>query len=437
MGIYFLKKIQKGAHVPHMKNTEDMPFIKLDKFSEIKIPMRQHMGSVCKPLVKTGDYVKLGQKIGDSESNFSAPIHASCSGTVKKIDNIKTVSGEMIETIVIENDQKYEISEEVKVPQINNKEDFIKAIRESGIVGLGGAGFPTHVKLDYKGDSKIEKLVVNCAECEPYITSDYRECIEYTDNILYGIECVKKYLGISKVYFGIESNKPKAIKLFSEKTKEDDNFMVIPLKSLYPQGAEKTIIYATTGIVVESGKLPADCGVLVMNVSTLGFIGNYLKTGIPLVERKITVDGDAINKPNNLIVPIGAPINEILDYCECKNDLVKKVLMGGPMMGISVADITTPVIKNNNAILAFTEKMCKKEEVSSCIKCGKCISVCPMNLMPAGLEKAYDKKDFEKLNDLAINLCINCGCCSYICPANRPLAQKNQLAKTLLRNKNK
>lgn len=436
MSIINNKKSLKGVSVPHMKNTENMSFEKFNNFSEIKISMRQHMGKICKPIVKVGDYVKIGQKIGDSEDYFSTPIHSSCSGTVKKIDNIQTVTGEVAQAIIIENDKENQISEEVEIPKIENKEDFIKAIKESGAVGLGGAGFPTHVKLDYKGPTKIEKLVVNGAECEPYITSDFRECMENTDNILFGIECVKKYIGISEVYFGIEANKPKALKLIDEKTKDDDKFKVIKLKQIYPQGAEKSIIYATTGVVVELGKLPADCGVLVMNVSTLGFIGNYIKTGMPLVERKITVDGDAVNAPKNLIVPIGAPINEILSYCEC-NPEVRKILMGGPMMGISVADNTTPIIKNNNAILAFTEKMCKELEPTACIRCAKCISVCPMNLMPAGLEKAYDKKNLEKLENLSVNLCINCGCCSYICPARRPLAQKNQLAKSLLRNNKK
>lgn len=428
-------KSLKGVSVPHRKNTQDMPFIELNDFDEIKIIMKQHMGVVCTPLVKVNDTVKVGQVIGKSDSDFSSIIHASCSGVVKRIEDIKTSSGETVKAVIIENDKNYELSEDIKAPTINNKQDFINAIKNSGVVGLGGAGFPTNIKLDYKGDGKITKLIVNCAECEPYITSDYRECLENTDNILLGIENVRKYLEIEDVYFGIEANKPIALQLIDEKTQNDDHFHVVKLKQIYPQGAEKSIIYATTGVTVTAYKLPADCGCLVMNVSTLGFIGSFIKTGIPLVKRKLTIDGDAVKKPQNIIVPIGASVKDVLIQCDCDFDLAKKIIMGGPMMGICVNEIDTPIIKNNNAILAFTEKMCKEQKTTPCIRCGKCIEVCPMNLMPAGLEKAYDSKNIEKLEKLNVNLCINCGCCSYICPAKRPLAQKHQLSKILLRNK--
>lgn len=434
MAIIKSSKSLRGTQVPHHKNTENCDSVQLRDIDEIRIPMQQHMGAPCIPLVKVGDQVKVGQKIGDSDQFLSAPIHASCSGTVKRIENVLTVSGTSVKQIVIENDKQYTMDETIRKPEMKNKEEFIEAVRQSGLVGLGGAGFPVHVKLAYKEADRITKLVVNAAECEPYITADYRECIENTANVLAGIRAVCSYLEIPDVYFAIESNKPKALELLDSKTADDPHFHVVQLKQIYPQGAEKSIIYAATGITVSAGKLPADCGVLVMNVSSLGFLGSYLKNGIPLILKRVTVDGDAVKKPANLIVPIGTPIKEVLNYCETDQENVKKVLMGGPMMGIAVHDFDTSIIKNNNAILAFSFNEVEEQKTTACIRCGSCVSVCPMNLMPTMLEKSYDKKDIEGLKSLNINLCINCGCCSFVCPAKRQLAQKNQLAKAFVRN---
>lgn len=433
MAIIKSKKSLHGITVPHRKHTENSQSILMDRADEIRIPMQQHMGAPCTPLVKVGDQVLLGQKIGESGEFFSVPIHASCSGTVSKIEDYQTINGMKTKLVVIQNDHRYEVSPEVKKPNIKNKEDFLSAVKESGLVGLGGAGFPVHVKLGYKDIDLIDKLVINAAECEPYITSDYRECMENLDSVLDGIAAVQKYLNIKDVYFGIEGNKPKAIQLVDERTANNPHFHVVELKQIYPQGAEKSIIYATTGITVKAGKLPADCGVIVMNVSSVGFLGQYLANGMPLTTKRITVDGDAIKKPANLVVPIGTPIEDVLNFCEVE-DGVKKILMGGPMMGLPVNQLNTPVIKNNNAILAFHSNEIREENVSNCIRCGNCVSVCPMNLMPTLLEKSYDRRDAAALNRQGIQLCINCGCCSYVCPAKRNLAQKNQLAKQFARN---
>lgn len=444
MSIVKSKRFLPGASVKHYKKTNDSKTVTLKTPEKVTIPMIQHMGAPCEPLVAKGDYVYVGQKIGESGEFFSVPIHASCSGNVVDIISHHMSNGAKCKAVVIETDGKQELSPEIKKPVINSKEDFINAIKESGLVGLGGAGFPTFIKLNYKDIDRVDKLVINCAECEPFITADYRECLENTENIVKGVRLVKKYLNINEVYIGVEDNKPRAIEVLNDAFDKEDNVTVVRLKTLYPQGAEKSIIYATTGVVVEEGKLPADCGVIVMNVSTVGFVGSYMENGIPLISKRITVDGDFVTKPENLLVPIGTPVKDVLDYCdiidkdeEDEEYRFGKVLMGGPMMGIPVIDLDAPIIKNNNAILALSKEMSKAPETTACIRCGKCIKICPMNLMPAKLEKAYDNQDVDQLNDLHLNLCINCGCCSFICPAKRHLAQKNQLAKALVKSKNK
>lgn len=433
MAIFKSKKSLHGIFVPHHKNTKDLATIVFDQIDEVCIPMQQHMGAPCIPAVKVGDHVYMGQKIGDNDQFFSVPIHASCSGDVIRIEDYQTVNGAKTKLIVIKNDGKFELSSEIAKPEVTDHDSFLRAVRESGLVGLGGAGFPVHVKLGYKDVAILDKLVINAAECEPYITSDYRECMENLDHVLSGIAAVQKHLNIKDVYFGIEANKPEAIRMVDERTASNPHFHVVQLKQIYPQGAEKSIIYATTGITVAAGKLPADCGVIVMNVSSVGFLGKYLEDGIPLISKRITVDGDCIQNPNNLIVPIGTPISDVLAYCGVDGNQ-RKVLMGGPMMGLPVTNLSSPVIKNNNAVLAFHRNEIRDKDTTSCIRCGGCVSVCPMNLMPTLLEKNYRDKNADELNRLGINLCINCGCCSYTCPAKRPLAQTNQLAKQFVRN---
>ncbi len=384
-------------------------------------------------MVRVGEPVKVGQKIGESENNFSVPIHSSVSGTVVEITDRVDVGGRLVKNVVIETDGKQEISEEVKPPVVDSKEDFIKAVYESGLAGLGGAGFPGHIKLDYKDIDRVTKLVVNAAECEPYITSDYRECIENADDVVDGIKMVKKWLNIKDVYIGVEDNKPIAIDNMMKILEDDPEINVIELESRYPQGAEKVIIYACTGIVVEDGKLPADCGVLVMNVSSVGFLSRYIKTGMPLVRKRLTVDGGGVNDPKNVFVPIGTRIGDLLDFCGGVKENCRKILMGGPMMGIAVYDLDAPVIKNNNAILALSEDQIADTKETACIRCGRCIYACPMRLMPRALEMAYDTRNAEALKKGNLSLCMNCGSCTFVCPAKRNLAQKNQLAKAFLR----
>lgn len=433
MAIIKAKRRFNGAHVLHHKNTEHMETQLCPIPDQVIIPMLQHMGAPCEPLVKKGDTVLVGQKIGESSQSFSVPVHASCSGIVKEVIDYRNVLGVSCKAIVLDTDKEQKIDPSVCPPMVTDRESFLSAVKESGLVGLGGAGFPTHIKLGYKDIDRVDKLVINAAECEPYITADYRACLEDTDDIVSGIRAVCKYLDISEVYIGVEDNKPLAMEKLNQAFDESDHVTVVSLKSLYPQGAEKSIIYATCGIVMPRGKLPADCGVIVMNISSVAHIGSYLRTGMPLVSKRLTVDGDAVTHPANLMVPIGTPIKNLLEFCEVPEESCAKVLMGGPMMGTAVEDIDAPIIKNNNAILAFTEKSAQLPETTACIRCGKCINICPMKLMPARLEKAYDTRNPELLMKLSIDLCISCGSCSFICPAKRHLAQKNQLAKVLVK----
>ncbi|MCR4890322.1 MAG: electron transport complex subunit RsxC [Ruminococcus sp.] len=425
-----MKKLN-GIQLKHRKNTENSSTVEFPVPAKVKIPMSMHMGAPCTPLVKAGDTVKVGQKIGDSDAAFSAPIHSGVSGTVKAITEYRNAMGAVCKAIEIETDGKQEISDEVRPPVINTKEEFIKAVRESGAVGLGGAGFPTHIKMNPK--TEIDTLVLNGAECEPYITADYREMIEHPDDVIGGIKLVKEKLGIKWAKLAIEANKPEAIKNFTEMAAKDDTIDIVTLPSSYPQGAEKVIIYNSTDRIVKEGELPSDEGVIVMNISTIAFLYRYSKTGMPLVTRRLTVDGNAVGEPKNISTVIGTSFHELLDFCKTDIDSLRKVIAGGPMMGMSVPDIEMPVVKTSNALLAF--KSYDERKTSSCIRCGRCVNVCPLGLMPAEIDKAYRIKDIDDLKKLKVMLCMNCGSCTYVCPANRKLAETNQLAKSLIPRK--
>ena len=393
--------------------------------------MAQHGGVPCKPLVSPGDIVKTGQLIGDSDARMSAPIHSSVTGTVTGITKALNVFGKLHDAVIIETSPVQEISEEVAPPVIGSRDDFIAAVKRSGSVGLGGAGFPTHIKFSYDRETvDIDTLVVNGAECEPYITSDYRTFIEDGEKVADGIRRIMEYLGIKYAVIGIESDKPDAIKKMTELTASDTGISVKSLPSAYPQGAEKVLIYNTTGRMVCKGELPSSVGCLVMNCSTVAFISDYLKTGMPLIKRRITIDGSAVKKPVNLKVPIGMLLKDIIDAAELTGQ-PDRVLFGGPMMGTAVYEQDTPIIKTINAVLMFTDTV--RHEQTACIKCGRCVRACSMGLVPTDLEYAYDKRDTELLKKLHVEMCMNCGACSYVCPAKRELSEKNQLAKLYLR----
>lgn len=426
-----------GVSVSHNKNTAEMPVERMPVPSTVVLPMQQHIGAPCAPIVKVGDIVSVGQKIGDTDKFVSAPIHASVSGKVIAVGNVKLANGIITKGVTIESDGEMRLYEGITPPVVTNKAELCAAVRESGLVGLGGAGFPTHVKLNIPEDKEIDTLIINAAECEPYITVDYRECIENAENVLKGVEILKKILGFKQVVIAIEDNKPKVFDIMKEiadrDNDKDDAIKLMTLRSRYPQGAEKMMVLSATGRKVPPGKLPADVGCVVMNVASVAFVARYLETGKPLVSRSVTVDGGAIKEPKNLRVPIGTNIQDIIDYCGGFKSEPRKIISGGPMMGLAVCGTNAPICKQNNAILALDDRkdLIKKER--DCIRCGRCVDVCPMSLMPTLIERYARVKDAEKLNSIGINVCMECGSCAYSCPSGRPLVQYMRLAKQVLR----
>ena len=427
-----LAKIRGGAHVPHFKETAEGESLRMPSPNTVLIPMRQHIGAFCKPTVKVGDEVLMGQVIGDIDAHVAAPIHAPISGKVKQIMPYLLTRGVTVDAVLIENDGTDTLHPDVTPPVINNKADFLKAVRQSGLVGIGGAGFPTHVKLNVRDDVNIDTLVINGAECEPYITSDYREIIENHHHVLEGIQRVMKYVEIPQCLIGIEDNKPKAIELLAKEIEAlglEDSIKVVPLPSFYPHGAEKQLIYALSGRKVPVGKLPSDVGMVVLNISSVSVLNYYLDTGIPLIRKRITIAGKAVKSPANVFVPVGTLIEEVADFCGGYTEEPTKILMGGPMMGVAQFDAKAPVLKQNNALLFLTKEETFAPREEPCIRCGRCVSSCPMNLMPTEMERASKLGDAKLLNKLSIQACMECGSCAFACPSRRPLGQYLRYAK--------
>ncbi len=434
----FGSKFLGNTHIPHHKNTAEMPGVRMTPPKEVLLLAAQHIGAPATPIVKPGEEVKVGQKIAEASGFVSSPVFSSVSGKVAKLDTFLRADGNIVPAIRITSDGLMTPVEGLTPPEVTDLDSLVLAIRESGIVGLGGAGFPTAVKFAGAKNGNIDTVIINGAECEPFITCDTRTMLDEAALIQEGISLLKTCLPTVKKYiFGIESNKPLCIENMKKIFSSDEAVAVHALPDAYPQGAEKVLIYNTTRRVVPEGKLPGDVGVIVINVTTLAEIARYVKTGMPLVERCITVDGSAVASPQNLIVPIGTSLGEIIDFVGLKGE-IGKVILGGPMMGTPACNMTDPTTKTTGGITVLTVSDSLAKAPTACIHCGRCVAACPMGLNPtafAGALELESKEDrLSRLQDNKILLCIECGCCSYVCPANRPLIQNNRLAKGEVRD---
>lgn len=429
------KTFKGGAH-PYdgKKMSRDCPIEILNPGDTLVYPLSQHIGAMAKPLVKAGDRVLVGQKIAEKGGFISANIHSSVSGTVKTIEKRLVATGGMVDSIIVENDGMYEEAAPIFSgnPDELSKDEIIKIIEEAGIVGMGGAGFPTNVKLSPKNADIIDSIIVNGAECEPYLTSDYRRMVEQTDKLVKGLKIVLKIFPDAKGYFGIEDNKPEAIEALLKATENEDRIEVVPLKTKYPQGGERSMIYAVTGRKINSKMLPADVGCIVHNVDTIYAIYNAVYNGKPLIERIVTITGDAVSTPKNFQVRIGTPFRELIDAAGGFTTEPEKIISGGPMMGFSFFNIDVPVVKGSSSLLAFIKDDVSHEEPSACIRCGRCAAACPEHLLPmklAALAGQNEPEEFKKLGGME---CVECGCCSYVCPAKRQVTQSIRSMKKLI-----
>lgn len=437
-----LLTFKKGVLPPHGKHfTENKKIENLLPKGDLIFPMSQHIDAPCEPLVKKGDRVLAGQKIGEAKGFLSAPIYSSVSGIVKNVTLMPHVNGSKVMSVIIENDGLYEESPELK-PRENfndlSREEILEIIAKSGIVGMGGAAFPTHVKLSPPPDKKIDTIIVNGAECEPYLTCDHRLMLENPKEIIEGLKIVLKLFPGVKGYIGIENNKMDAVKVIKEAADSNPNIEVAVLKTKYPQGAEKQLIYAITGREVPSGKLPSDVHCIVQNVGTIFEIYNAVVCGRPLLERVVTVTGEAIKEPKNLRVKLGTSFKELIEACGGFKEEPVKIISGGPLMGTAVSTLDLPVIKGTSGILALTKTEAVLPEEESCIRCGRCVEACPMNLVPSTLDSLVKRREyelFEKNNGMD---CIECGCCTLVCPAKRHLTQSCREGKrTVIQNRKK
>lgn len=435
-----MKTFKGGVHPQEMKEaTCKKEIVELGGAQEMIFPLLQHIGAPAIPCVKVGEQVFMGQKIGEADGMMSAHIHSSVSGKVKAIEKRLHPNGAMVPSVVIENDGLDNFAPPFDVSQKDYRkmarDEIVEVIKEAGIVGMGGAAFPTHMKLSPPVDAKIDHIIINGSECEPYLTSDHRAMLETPAEIIGGLKILLHAFHLHSGAIGIEDNKRDAIELlqlYAEEEKEC-KIHIVPLKTKYPQGAEKQLIQVVTGRKVGPGKLPYQVGCIVLNIDTCCSILRAFRNNMPVIQRIVTLGGDALKNPMNVRVRVGTPFSYVLEQSGDFLEEPKKVLMGGPMMGMAVPNLDVPVVKGTSGILCFGEHRAHLEQESACIRCAKCVYACPMNLLPNVLDSAARRNDFEKLKELHISDCIECGSCAYICPARRRQVQQIRVAKVKMR----
>ena len=428
-----------GVHpAEHKELTHQLPIRRMPFPDELVLPLRQHAGKPARVVVKVGDRVERGDKLAEADGFVSVPIHASAAGRVVAIELWPHIDGSMATAVRLQVDRHaMQIPRPRLVPKWEglSREQVIAAVQGAGVVGLGGAAFPTHVKLAPPRDVTIHTLIINGAECEPYLTSDHRTMVEYPARVLLGVRVMMRTLGVPRAVIGVERNKPDAIAALSAALPADLDLTVLPLTVKYPQGAEKMLIHAVTGREVPSGQLPASVGVVVQNVGSAAAIAEVFETGLPLIERIVTVSGEGVRKPANLIVPVGTKLIDLLDYCGGLVDDVSAVIVGGPMMGVAQANLDAPVTKGTTGVVALTHAQTGREDVYPCISCGRCLDACPVFLNPSELGQLAQLGRYDEMQPLHLADCMICGSCSYVCPSNIPLAQLFSFSKLALRRR--
>lgn len=429
---FFSKAGIHGVAVPHRKYTQDSENTELIRPGRVTLLMSQHIGAPAVPCVKKGDGVYVGTLVGEAKGFVSANIYSSVSGTVADVADVVTAQGSHCQAVIVDSNGEFTSDPGLTAPEVTDAKSLIDAVRAAGLVGLGGAGFPTHVKLSLPEGSHVDTLLINAAECEPYITSDYREMIDFPERIIKGVQIIRDTLGLERAIIAVEDNKPQAIETL-KRFAGYKNIEVVSLKSRYPQGAEKVLITNVTGRVVPAGKLPADAGCIVMNVTSVSSFANFVETGMPIVSHRVTVAGGAITNPGNYMVPIGTSISEVIEAAGGYSKDCARLLLGGPMMGNAIYDDSLPTTKTTNAVLALSADEMYVPVNGPCIRCGKCNDHCPVNLSPAEIQLAYECGDIQLVGNLGVNNCIECGSCSFVCPAKRSVTQTMRLCKAALR----
>jgi len=422
-----------GVHPAEKKElTAGLAIRRMPFPDEVVLPLRQHAGKPARLLVEPGDRVERGDKLAEADGFFSVPIHASGAGTVQSIGWWPHPDGSMAEAVRVSLES---YSPQIPRPRIIPRwegltpKQVVDAVQRAGVVGLGGAAFPTHVKLLPPDDVSVDTLIVNGAECEPYLTTDHRTMVEYPERVQFGIRVMMHTLGVDRAIIGVENNKPDAIAILEETLPDDLDVSVQGLTVKYPQGYEKMLIRALTGREVPSGKLPMHVGAVVQNVGSLACIAEVFETGLPLIERVVTVTGPGVRRPSNLLVPVGTKLRDVLDFCDGLTDDAAEIVFGGPMMGASQPDLDAPIIKGTTGVVVLTHRESRARQVHPCIRCGHCLDSCPVFLNPSLLGQLAQAGRYEEMEEAHLADCMLCGCCSYVCPSNIPLSQMFALAK--------